>query len=435
MSKNRVGELPNLPCDPEAERIVLGCLLMGSEKAGEIFEMLTVEDFYDSRHRLIYQAAKNLWDRSLSTELPMVSSELSAISETEAAGGAAYVSTLIDGLPRRTPIAQFSEKVKAKNVLRQILVACEWAKDSALLAHEDSTPAAEVIDAFLEKMAAIGKMAESDDRGHTKREAAMSLLFTLEGKSQIRVYTGIKSVDETTGGFRSGELIMLTAETGVGKTFFALQVGEQACKSGHHVLYCSGEMMAEHLMGRVLASDSGVAYWKIRRPEQITSDDRKALLDSSIKQCTKCRMLDGELTLARIRMASRSMASNKELGCVIVDYDELVEVRGRDEWEQQRILVRALKSLGMELDVPVIDVSQLRKALDPSDRKKPTLQRLYGSGAKSKHSSIVLYVDRKYVQELKGDETEAQIFILKSRDGRLGTMPCRFNIKSFRFEE
>jgi len=424
-----------LPCDLEAERIVLGCLLIGDSKAPEIFELLVVDDFFDSRHKLIYQAAKNLFERGLSCELPMTSSELSSMGDLDEAGSAAYISTLIDGLPHKTPIGQFSAKVRAKRILREIAHACEEAKQSAFLADSQATPAAEVIDSFLERLSAIGKMAESDDRGETKKESSISLLFTLEDRSQIRVFTGVPTIDETTGGFRSGELIVLTAETGVGKTFFALQIGERSCKDGHHVLYCSGEMMAEHLMGRVISADAGVDYWKIRRPERINQDDRKALLESASRQCSICRILDGELTLSRIRMAARSMSSNKELGCIIVDYDELVEVRGKDEWEQQRNLVRALKSLGMEVGVPVIEVSQLRKSLDPADRKRPTLQRLYGTGAKSKHPSVVIHVDRKYVQELRGDETEAQIFILKNRDGRLGMVPCLFNIKTFRFEE
>lgn len=427
--------LPKLPCDIEAERIVLGCILLGSDKAGEIFESLSVEDFYDTRHQGIFKAAKELFERGQSAELPMVTSELTATNKIHNAGDAAYISSLIDGLPRRTSIEQFSVKVRRKSQLRQIVHACDAVIESAMLAHEQSTPAAEVIDACLEKFAAIGKTADSADRGESEQESAMSLLFSLEENTSVRIFTGVAKLDEVTGGFRPGELIVLTAETGVGKTFFALQIANRACQDGHHALYCSGEMTAEHLMGRVLASDSGVEYIKIRRPELITSEDRTALLEAAARRCKTCRTLDGELTLSRIRMAARSMAANKELSCVVVDYDELVDVRGKDEWEQQRILVRALKSLGMELGVPVVMVSQLRKVLNPAEQKRPTLHRLYGSGAKSKHASIVIYVNRKYVQELKGDETEAQIFILKSRDGRIGMIPCRFNVRTFRFEQ
>jgi replicative DNA helicase len=118
----------------------------------------------------------------------------------------------------------------------------------------------------------------------------------------------------------------------------------------------------------------------------------------------------------------------------VLDYDELIDVPGKDEWEQQKTLTRAAKSLAIELNCVCILISQLRKTLQGEDRAKPRLQSLYGSGAKAKHASIVLYVDREYVRELEGDETAAQVFVLKSRDGRVGKAECMFNVKTLRFE-
>jgi replicative DNA helicase len=128
------------------------------------------------------------------------------------------------------------------------------------------------------------------------------------------------------------------------------------------------------------------------------------------------------------------MKARTGLDLVIVDYDELVEAPGKDEFEQQRYIVRAGKSLAMELKCPVIVISQLRKSLQGEDRKRPTLQRLYGSGAKAKNSSIVIYVDRPFVQELCGDETEARIVVAKNRDGKVGAIDARFNVRTLRFE-
>lgn len=435
MKKTNANASAALPQDEQAERLVLGALIMGHEKSGEIFESLVEGDFYDSRNAVIYRTLKAMWEKSLPCELPMLHGQLEAAHDVDRAGGVGYAASLIDGIPRKTPIEKYGATLRAKNVLRELARVSEDVRNAAFDAGKSGTPAAEVIDSYLEKLATIGKMAESEDRGAPHREASLSLLFKLSDEGQIRIFTGLKTLDDMTGGFRAGEVIVLTAETGAGKTFFALQISKRACSDGHHALYASGEMLAEHLMGRVLSSDASVPYYKIRRPEQLGSGEKVDLMNAANQQCRTCRILDGELGLARIRMAARSMASNKELGCVIVDYDELVEVRGKDEWEQQRILVRSLKSLAMELCVPVIMVSQLRKSLDPQDRKRPTLQRLYGSGAKAKHASMVLHVDRPFVRELKGDETEACIFILKSRDGRMGKIDCKFNIYSFKFEE
>lgn len=138
--------------------------------------------------------------------------------------------------------------------------------------------------------------------------------------------------------------------------------------------------------------------------------------------------------MVRIRKVARQMKSQTGLDLLIVDYDELVEAPGESEFDQQRYVVRSGKSLAMELACPVIVISQLRKSLQGEDRKRPTLQKLYGSGAKAKHSSIVIYVDRPFVQELAGDETEARIVIAKNRDGKVGAIDARFNLKTLRFE-
>ena len=193
-------------------------------------------------------------------------------------------------------------------------------------------------------------------------------------------------------------------------------------------------MRAQHLISRELATEAGIEHWKMRRPERMTDSDRSALVEASSHECSQCRILDGELSMARIRKLARQMNSQPGLDLIIVDYDELVEAPGETEFDQQRYIVREGKSLAIALKIPVIVISQLRKSLQGEDRKRPTLQRLYGSGAKAKHSSIVLYVDRPYVQELAGDETEARIVIAKNRDGKVGAIDARFNVKTLRFE-
>lgn len=120
---------------------------------------------------------------------------------------------------------------------------------------------------------------------------------------------------------------------------------------------------------------------------------------------------------------------------LILDYDELIEVPGKNEFEQQRIIARAAKSLSLELKCVVILISQLRKTTSGEDAGKPTLQRLYGNAAKQKFASFIVLADRPYVRELVGDEKEAEIQLLKSRDGKTGRIKATFNVKSLRFED
>jgi replicative DNA helicase len=194
-------------------------------------------------------------------------------------------------------------------------------------------------------------------------------------------------------------------------------------------------MLAAHLKRRELAAAADVAPVKMRREDLLTRENRLALIEAAMHECKHCRILDGELEVSRIRRAARKMNNLSGLDLLILDYDELIEAPGKDEFDQQRNLVRAAKSLGMELHCTVILISQLRKALSGEDMARPTLQRIYGSGAKTKHASIVILADRQYVRELQGDETEAQIFILKNRDGRTGRVKATFDIRKLRFND
>jgi len=245
----------------------------------------------------------------------------------------------------------------------------------------------------------------------------------------------VDQLDRIIGGFRPGELVIITAETGSGKTLLAQQTRGRACRNGFHSLFCNGEMLAPHLKRRELAAAADVAPSKMRREDLLTKEDRRALIEAASHECKRCKILDGELELSRIRRAARKMKKQSGLDCLILDYDELIEAPGKDEFDQQRNLVRAAKSLGMELRCAVILISQLRKPLSGEDAARPTLQRIYGSGSKTKHASIVILADRQYVRELQGNETEAQIFILKNRDGKTGRVKATFNVRKLRFDD
>jgi replicative DNA helicase len=192
-------------------------------------------------------------------------------------------------------------------------------------------------------------------------------------------------------------------------------------------------MLATHLVSRELSAAAGVKPWKMRASNRLTTEDWHALVEATAHQCERCQILDRELELSRIRRVARRMKGARGLELLIVDYDELVSAPGKDEFEQQRTLARGLKSLALELGCVVILVSQLRKPLIKEDAARPTLYGLYGSGAKSKHASCVVFVDRPFVRDLKGDETEARVVVLKNRDGRVGRVEAKFNIDTLKF--
>jgi replicative DNA helicase len=178
----------------------------------------------------------------------------------------------------------------------------------------------------------------------------------------------------------------------------------------------------------------------MRRDDLLSREDMQALIEAASHQCKKCRILDGELEIRRIQRVARGLKGRTGLDLLILDYDELIEAPGRDENEQLRRLVRMAKSIGMELNCAVILISQLRKEYghsynDKPDTRPPSLSRLYGSGAKIKHASIVIYADRKWEETLDGVEKEAVLWVLKNRDGRMGPIPAKFNVNKLRFDQ
>ncbi len=428
---NELTERP-LPQSEDAENAVLGAIVVEAKGHENVFDLLRAEDFFDSRRRLIFRTLLELHEGGKRTDSLALHDALVASGGLEAAGGFGYIASIGDGLPRVCHPEYMARLVKEKAVKRSMIHVAQAIQQEAF---EGADSADAVLDRAIEQFSELACDVEAGrDDGVSHFDAAGEALIELGEKPGPRIYTGVDELDRITGGFRPCELVVITAETGSGKTLLAQQTRAKACRDGFHSLFCSGEMLAPHLKRRELAAEADVAPVKMRRDDLLTSEDRRALVEAAAHQCKLCRILDGELDLARIRRVARAMKDKTGLELVVLDYDELIEAPGKDEFEQQRNLARAAKRLAMELRCVVILISQLRKALSGEDVKRPTLQRVYGTGAKVKHASIVVLADREYVREMTGDEKEAQIFVLKNRDGRVGRIKATFNIHSLRFE-
>lgn len=425
---------PALPSSVEAERAILGAIMLNN-RAIEEAASLREEDFHQESHRKIFRAMLEMSGDSQPIDIVTLPDKLKSSGALSEVGGVAYLAQLSSRMPRTANIGQYIKIVRGKFMLRRVIEISDLAQRLAFEAGESEE---EVVDQALQNFMELAVQCTSQEQfGKTSKSARVSFLQNLENKQNLlRVYTGIEELDNATGGFRSGELITITASvTGSGKTLFAEQLRVNACKGGLHGLYFSGEMPAEQLASRELATEAGVPHWKMRRPENLTSKDYEALIKSAGEDCEVCRIIDGDLSIRGIRLACRRAKSANNLSFAIIDYDELVDAPGKDEFAQQRIVIREAKRIAVTCEIPVFVISGIRKPLDKNDAKKPTLEKIYGSGAKSKHSSFVLFVDREYVRELKGDQTKARICILKARDGKVGEIPATFDLHTLRFRE
>jgi len=415
------------------ERTVLDAILSGHPQSNELIDALKPDDFFNAWHRKIVDSILILSAAGSRPDLLSVHDELTRNGEAEAAGGIAYVASLCDGVASKSDVFYVLRGLRRMAAFRQAVHLSEHIKQLAL---EQAGNVESLLDSAVEKFSVLAREMEgSDDDGAPYFDSAVEALSNAKEGARLKIYTDVDKLDQWTGGFREGELIILTAETGTGKSLFAAQIRARACRDGYLALFCSGEMTRAHLASRELATASGVTPIKLRRDDLLTDEDFQELVKAASHQCKKCRILDGELSLSRIRRAARKMKSRAGLDLLILDYDELIEAEGKTEFEQQRVIARAAKSMALELKCCVVLISQLRKTTQGEDAGRPTLQRLYGSAAKQKFASFIILADRPYVRELQGDEKEAELQLLKSRDGKTGRIKATFNVRSLRFEE
>jgi replicative DNA helicase len=415
------------------ERSVIGAILAGHRQVGELLELIKPEDFFDRRHKRIVGVLLSLYAAGKRPDLLAVHDELVQSNDGDAVGGVAYLASLLDGIALQGDTLYVLRGLRRMASFREAVHLAETIKNLAI---EQAGSVEGLLDSAVEKFSNLARDLEStDDDGVPYFDSASEALSVARQGASLKIYTDINKLDQWTGGFREGELVVLTAETGTGKSLLAAQIRARACRDQYVALFCSGEMSKAHLASRELATASGVAPIKMRRDDLITLEDFEALVEAAAHQCKRCRILDGELSLSRIRRAARKMYARTGLHLLILDYDELIEAEGKTEFEQQRVIARAAKSMAKEFKCCVILISQLRKTTQGEEVSKPTLQRLYGNAAKQKFASFIILADRPFVRELEGDEKEAELQLLKSRDGKTGRIKATFNIKSLRFEE
>jgi replicative DNA helicase len=429
-----------LPHNLEAERTVLGAVLVDNAAFSSAAEVLTREDFYRESHRRIFEAMAVLAERSQPIDLVTLKNELTRGGALEAAGGAAYLGSLLDGVPRITNVEHWSRIIKERAVLRNLIHASNRIVQSCF---EGEDEAAVLLDRA-EK--AIFDIAERRIRqGFVGiREIVKESFRTIDQLSQSKemvtgLPTGFVDIDEMTSGLQKGELVIVAARPAMGKTSFCLNVAQHASmRAGETVGIFSLEMSKEQLVLRMLCSDSRVDAHKLRTgrlQEKDWARLAKAYADLSASKV----FIDDSSTLSPLEMRAkcRRLRAEHGLGLVIVDYLQLVTSTGRVENRQQEIsaISRSLKGLAKELSVPVVALSQLSRAPEARTDRRPQLSDLRESGALEQDADIVMFIYREDEHKpTPENQGIAKIIIAKQRNGPIGSANLAFINQYTRFE-
>ncbi len=433
-----------LPQNVDAERSVLGAVLLDNHSLNAAIEKLKPEDFCLDQHRRIFAQMIELGESQRGIDLVTLSDQLSRKGELEAAGGGAYLAQLVDGVPRVGHLEHYAKIVKEKSLLRSLIHSTHAIQQSALEAEEDAEAILDRAESSIFQLAedrvrqGLVSMKDVVDENFEKLERIIT-----EGKRITGLPTGYSQLDNLTSGLQPSELIILAARPSVGKTALALNLAENtAMHQNATVAVFSLEMSKESLLMRLLASMARVDAHKFRTGH-LSREDWRGMAQTLGQLSQSALWIDdsGSATVTEIGAKARRLKRDRGLQLVIIDYLQLIAARGRfsNRNEEVSSITRGLKGLAKELKVPVLVLSQLTRAPEREERS-PQLADLRESGAIEQDADVVLFIHRPNLFKKKGEVTDeeraqTELKIAKQRNGPVDSIPFVFLGKYTRFEE
>jgi len=433
-----------LPHSLEAERSILGAVLLDNHSLNAAVEKLRSEDFFLPQHRHIFERMIQLAEKQQAIDIVTLMDDLARRGDLDSAGGVAYLSQLADGLPRATNVEHYARIVKEKAVLRNLAFSAAAIQEQALAGGDDA-------DVILDRAeSTIFQIAEDRIRAgligvkELVRDnfERLERIFS-EGRRITGLATGYAGLDNETAGLQPSELVILAARPSMGKTALALNIAENvAVRNREPVAVFSLEMSKESLLLRMLASEARVDAHKFRTGH-MGRDDWNKITRALTSLGDAPLWIDDSASSTVLEMGAkaRRLKRDRGLSLMIVDYLQLVvptnSGRGTNRQEEVSSISRALKGLAKELKVPVVVLSQLTRAPEREERK-PQLSDLRESGAIEQDADVVLFINRPnfYKTDLpEEDRAKAELIIAKQRNGPTGNLNFVFLARHTRFEE
>jgi len=445
-----------LPASPDAERSILGAVLLDNHCFNEAAEKLTADDFSLDSHRRIFQRMAELIDTGRAVDIVTLAEELSRRKEVETVGGVAYLASLTEGLPRRVSIEEYVRIVKDKSLGRQLIGICNAAISRAVDQSDDA-------------LAVLGDaetgLLEVAERGITRGFAGIPEIVrdsfgTIDNLyAQQREVTGLATgyadFDKMTSGLQPSDLVIIAARPSMGKTAWAINIAENAgVRDGKVIAIFSLEMSKESLLRRMLASQAEVSMRKIQTGF-IPRQDRDRLT-GALERLVEAKIFIDDtpgISLSEMRAKARRLQrAHNGLDLIVVDYLQLMTAtavgsggrRYENRTQEVSAISRGLKALAKELRVPVVALSQLSRASEKREGdKKPMLSDLRESGSIEQDADVVAFIHREsyYNRDEKEEGVEAgtkadkaEIIIAKQRNGPTGSVYLGYFSQRTRFE-
>lgn len=431
---NAVGRMP--PHNYEAEESVLGSILIDKNALIKIADFLQAEDFYQGKHAKIYGAMLELYAASEPIDLLSVINRLKEKKQLEEVGGEVAITHLATIVPTAGHVIHYARIVQKSSTRRRLISA---AADIAEMGFNENEEVDVVLDQSEKKL--FGVSQSHKNQTFTRLADALEEAFIRidklhKGEQGLRgVPTGFRTLDQKLAGWQKADLVILAARPSVGKTALALDLARHAALTGVPVGLFSLEMSKEQLVDRLLAAHAHVDLWKLRtgRLEGQGEFDDFSRLGAAMGELAQAPIyIDDQASnnVMAIRTMARRLAAEHGLGLLIIDYLQLMESSRYVDNRVQEVsdISRSLKKLAIELNVPIIALSQLNRAVEMHTDQRPKLSNLRESGSIEQDSDVVLFLHRKpWEGEERPEAMDVDLIIEKHRNGPTGTIPLRFH--------
>jgi replicative DNA helicase len=431
-----------LPNNLDAERSVLGAILLDNHALNPAIEHLRPEDFFLDQHRRVFTQMIALSEGQQAIDLVTLTEELNRKGDLEASGGAPYLASLADGMPKVSNIEHYARIVKEKAILRNLIHTTHNIQQRAFEGEDGADAildgAESDIFALAEDRVRVGLLPIKDIvRDNFER---LERIFK-EGKSITGIPTGYVELDKLTSGLQPSELLILAARPSQGKTALALNLMENiAIRGGHPVAMFSLEMSKESLLQRLVASVAQIDAHKFRTGHLSKEDWRRMTESLGVISSAPLWIDDaGSISVLEIGAKARRLKRDKGLSMLVVDYLQLITARGRFGNRQEEVssISRGLKGLAKELQIPVLVLSQLTRAPE-RDERGPQLSDLRESGAIEQDADVVMFIYRPHFFKAGAtpeEREETELRIAKQRNGPTDKVNFVFRSRFTRFEE
>jgi replicative DNA helicase len=435
-----VGKVP--PQNLDAEKSLLGAVLIDEETLADISEHVTAKDFYEKRHSIIFGSMMSLYEKHRPVDLLTLSDELKRQKQLDIIGGSAYLTELTDYVPTAAHAEAYAELVSQKAIRRRLIKA---SGDIAELGYDESSPTDEILEKAEVELFSVSDQSLKQDL--VSIESILNESFDRieelhRNKGALRgVRTGYPDLDNMTAGLQRSDLIILAARPAMGKTTLATNlVFNVATIAKQPVLFFSLEMSKEQLVDRMLADAAGIDAWNIRTGN-LSDDDFSKLSEAMGEMAEAPIFIDDTpgLSVMEMRTKARRAMHDQPLGLVVVDYLQLMQGSGSAIASGNRVqevseISRGLKLIARELNVPVIALSQLSRSVESRSPQIPQLADLRESGSIEQDADLVMFI---YREAYYNPETERQnitdLIIAKHRNGPTGKIELYFHPERLRF--